>query len=193
MKYIYLIILSLLLYGCSQNAAYEPCGNRVKTGDCYRTYIVNETSLFEMNAQAADRLMTPITQHVSDCCTFLVTTIADINHLHESTPLGRLIGEHLAVRLTESNFNVIEKRLDKGLTLIPKTGEFVLSREAEEIGRLQLAQYAVTGSYAVADDQVYVTLKMIAFDNGKVMSSHAYSLPIDANIHALLQNPNRWW
>ncbi|MDY6992506.1 MAG: FlgO family outer membrane protein [Pseudomonadota bacterium] len=187
----WLLILCLISSCSVRHVAFGRCDTRIQTAECYQNAPV-DADLVANSFAAADQLilnadLTAAPQHAR----LLVTTIADINNLEDSTPLGRLLGEQLSTRLAQQGYTVIEAKLGSGLTVIPRTGEFVLSRAIREIGRQHNANSAVTGTYAVGQTQVYVTLKLVDCQDGRILSSHAYSLPIGPNTQALLRDA--WW
>ena len=63
----------------------------------------------------------------------------------------------------------------------------VTGTEHSSRSKAQEAQAIVTGVYAVADNTVYVTLRLIRADDSLVISSFDYSLPKNANITSLLE------
>jgi len=121
-----------------------------------------------------------------------IATIAEVDHLDKSSPLGRLIGEQLAARFTQQGHTVIDAKLQKELTLISSQGEFILSRDWPENDKLPPADVVVAGTYAVAKDLVYITLKLFDLRSYQAVSSFAYTLPLGANTNALLQT-HSWW
>lgn len=123
----------------------------------------------------------------------LVTSLANIDNLEDSSSLGRLIGEQLSIRFAQHGYTVIEPKLQQDLIMIPRTGEFIFSRQAVEIARQQNIDMIVAGTYATAQDQIYITLKMLNCQNAKIMSSYAYTLPLGPNTLALLQKSFWWW
>jgi cation diffusion facilitator CzcD-associated flavoprotein CzcO len=76
--------------------------------------------------------------------------------------------------------------------LISSQGEFILSRDWPENEQLPPADVVVAGTYAVAKDLVYITLKLFDLRSYQAVSSFAYTLPLGANTNALLQT-HSWW
>lgn len=189
------VLLASQLLGCSQ-IAFGPCHSRIYSGECdtaKRT--IADADLITTNYQAADRLIANTLEPINPQRRILVTTLADLNDLDTSTPLGRLIGEQLSARLVEHGFTIVEAKLHSGLFLIPKTGEFVLSRtvrELRELGHTQLANQVVAGTYVVGDNKIYITLKLLDFWDSRVTAAYSYTLPLGANTALLLKNPS-WW
>ncbi len=191
---IILLILTLScleLAGCAYRMAYGECSNRVKTGECNQKF-GQDIDITAANSNAVDNLMHYFPTRQFQDLRILVTTIADIDDLNDSTSFGRLVGEQVSARLTQTGLTVIEAKFYQGLSFIPRTGEFILSRELREWGQIQRADVFVAGTYAVGKNMVYVTLKMLNFKDSRILSSYAYALPIGPNTLALLQK-NSWW
>ena len=184
--------LSLLLTGCTYRMAFGGCAYRVKTGECQRKE-VPDADIMAASYTAADKLLRNATHLLRPDYQILVTSLADIDNLEDTTSLGRLIGEQLSARFAQQGYTVVEAKLHSDLIKIPRTGELVLSREAREMGQAQNAAIIVAGTYAVGNNKVYVTLKMLNSYNSEVMSSYAYSLPIGPNTSTLLKKSFWWW
>ena len=71
-----------------------------------------------------------------------------------------------------------------GLALRPG-GELMLSRRAHEVAQAQSAQAVLVGTYAVAPQAVYVSLRLVGAGNA-VLAAHDYTLPMDGNLRGLL-------
>jgi len=191
-KLLILFILSCLaLTSCTYRTAFGGCAYRVKTGECYQA-AVQDADITTTSYAAADNLMHHAPSTQSPKPRLLVTSIANIDNLKRSSSLGRLIGEQLSARFAQKDYRVIEAKLDNRLIKIPRTGELTLSREKDNKEKTQYIDRVVAGTYAVGKDKVYVTLKMLSYKNGKVISSYAYSLPMGPNTSALLQK-SFWW
>lgn len=197
MKYLAIISLSIVLSACSKQIAFGDCDYRVRTGECARQDIYPQAiDMVATNYAAADKLVANGKQHIDDKQRILVTTIADINNLNDSAPLGRLIGEQLASRIIEKGYKVVEVRLQDSVSLVPYTGEFILSRgvrELRELGRAQTVSRIVTGTYTVAEETIFVTLKVLDFWDSKAVASHTYTLPMTKDIEQLLRKTRAWW
>jgi len=189
--FLILLLFSVELTGCAYRMAYGGCDHRVKTGECQQKNVVKDADIMVANYAAADNLIHHISLWQHPDLRLVVTTIADIDNLDDSTSLGRLIGEQLAVRFTQMGLTVIEAKFYPALNYVSGTGEFILSRELRELG--PRADIVVAGTYAVGDDTVYVTLKTLNFQDSQILSSHAYTLPIGPNTSALLQKSFWWW
>jgi TolB-like protein len=189
---VFFIILPIL-NGCPSRIAYGNCAYRVKTGECQLQQLAKDTNLTTSSYAAADHLMRYVPSVLYPRLQILVTSLANIDNLEDSSSLGRLIGEQLSIRFAQHGYTVIEPKLQQDLIMIPRTGEFIFSRQAVEIARQQNIDMIVAGTYATAQDQIYITLKMLNCQNAKIMSSYAYTLPLGPNTLALLQKSFWWW
>ena len=185
-------LLNVGLTGCTHRMAFGGCAYRVKSGECQPKNI-RDADIMATSYVAADNLLRNMIDWQEPHPLLLVTSLADIDNLKDSTSLGRLIGEQLSVRFVQQGYPVVEAKLQRGLIKIPRTGEFVLSRDVQIVGQAQQANIIVAGTYAIGKDKVYVTLKMLNCNNGEVISSYAYHLPLGPNTLALLQKSFWWW
>lgn len=115
----------------------------------------------------------------------LVGTVVQVDRLEESSRLGRLLSEQFAGRLAQRGLRVTELRMRESLALRPGQGELMLSRQVQEVARAQAAQAVLVGTYAVAHQAVYVSLKLVGAGN-TMLAAHDYALPMDANVRGLL-------
>jgi TolB-like protein len=94
----------------------------------------------------------------------------DINNLEVSSPLGRLITEHLAHHLNLRGWSIVESKLVKEL-IFTDDGDFGMTRSDFRKPVAMRAQNVVTGTYAVTKDGILVTLKMVDTNSGRLVSS----------------------
>ncbi len=180
------------LIGCQVNkVAFGECSYRIKTGECVEQVAV-DSDLTESSFVAADRLLGNALVRLEPEHVILVTTLADIDNLRDSSSLGRLISEQLSARLAQQGYQVRESRLQDRLSIISRRGEFVLSRETRYLAESYQAQAVLAGNYAAAKDVLYVNLRLVEVKTAQVIASHAYSLPLGPNTQMLLQKRG-WW
>lgn len=187
-----LFLSNIGLIGCTHRMAYGGCAYRLKSGECTQQAIP-DADIMATTYAAADNLIRNALPLLDSETLLLVTSIADLDNLEDSTSLGRLIGEQLSARFAQQGYTVIETKLNSGLRLIPRTGEFVLSREMREMGQTYLADMVVSGTYALAQDTIYITLKMFDFKYSRVIASYAYTLPMGPNTSVLSEKSFWWW
>lgn len=115
----------------------------------------------------------------------LVGTIVDIDSLDRSSRLGRLVAEQIATRLTQQGLNVIEMRLRNDVHLREGAGELLLSRDSLAVSRKHDANLVIVGSYALASNHVYLTIKAVTPSDNKSVAAINYVLPLNENTRLL--------
>lgn len=100
----------------------------------------------------------------------VISTVVDINNLESSSPLGRLISEHLAHHLNLRGWSIVEPKLVREL-IFSEEGEFGMTRRDLRKPVAARAQNIVTGTYAVTKDGILVTLKVVDAFSGRLVSS----------------------
>lgn len=175
------------LSACSHRPAYGHCAFRTQTGDCYQEprSKVKDADITAQMFAAADVLLQPLKTPLSRQQTIISTSIADLNDIEHSSGLGRLLGEQLAARFTQRGYTVVEVKFRDNILVQEQNGEFMLSRRLDAIQNEHAAEYVCAGTYSVAHDQVFVSLKLLK-DNGVVLASHVLTLPLGPNVEALL-------
>ena len=114
-------------------------------------------------------------------------TLVSVEHLGESSRLGRMFSEQIASRVVQRGVPVAEVRLREQLALQPGQGELLLSRELREVSQNHDAQAVVVGTYAVSGAMVYVSLKLVSPQGNQVVAATDYALPVDDNLRGLLR------
>lgn len=107
----------------------------------------------------------------------LVSTIVDIDKLDSANTLGRLISEHVSSRLAQRGISVNEVKLRGDLYVEKGQGEMLLSRELKNISASQNSSMVITGTYAVAGEMIFVTLKLVRASDTRISSAYSYVVP----------------
>ena len=140
----------------------------------------NGSRLIETNHQAVEKLLGSDPLQIGLNKSLIVTTVVDVDALEQSSTLGRLITEQIASRAAQMGYPVIELKVRKDFFIKDSEGELLLSRDARQLAISHDAQAAVVGTYAVVQDNVYVTLKLISLHNHRVLNGVDYSMPRSA-------------
>lgn len=168
-------LLALCLSGCIATGATRP------------TYEdAADSRLIAANYAAVDQLLAGLRLPLDTSTPLLVATLVNIDQLNESSRLGRLISEQASARLTRTGHTVIEVKLRGNLFVREGTGELLLSRELKDITTQHHAQAVLVGTYAIANQYVYINLKVVGVHSNTLLSAHDYVLPLDDNIRAML-------
>jgi len=166
--------LVLSLAGCASGGGptYEEAANN---------------KMIQADYDATDKLLGTLISPLDREVPIVVATIVNIDNLTHSSTLGRLVSEHVAARLSQKGYSVIELKIRGNIFVLQKEGELLLSRELKDITRSHNAQAVVVGTYAKAAGIVYVTLKVVGVDEENIVkAAHNYVLPLNENMRALL-------
>lgn len=115
----------------------------------------------------------------------MVSTFVDNNNLAQTSPFGRLLQEHITSRLVQHGFTVREIKLAKTVSIDPKSGETVLSRDLNKINGEIQAQAILAGTLSRSDYNLYVSTRMILPDNGNILASYDRQMSLDDNLLSL--------
>lgn len=116
----------------------------------------------------------------------IVTNVVTLNALNETSPLGRLISEHLMHELQVRSWAVMDIRLAKEL-MINDQGEFTLSRDAKKLRDNMPALNVITGTYTATTDGVLVSVRAVDLPSGRVLSTAQTRLARDKFTLGLLE------
>ena len=119
--------------------------------------------------------------------TFIVTSFGNLNKLSETSSFGRLVSENLIHELQVRKWQVFDIRLTKDI-VVNETGEFSLSRDIKKIRDIYKVGGIVTGTYAVAGNDIIVNARSMDINTGIVASSAQVRMPVDPFTDALLFN-----
>lgn len=184
MRVIVLLLCALpVLHGCSARTAFGSCAFRTKTGECYQrsSAVVKETDLQTAVYAAADALLQRAEQPLLAHQSIFNAGIAPIDALEYTSALGRLIAEQLADRFNQQGYTVVVRNA-AWHSLANKN-----PLELRRLGETQSTVIASGGTYAVADDKVYINLKLFRFSDGLVLSTYSFDLPLGNNLLTLLE------
>jgi len=118
----------------------------------------------------------------------VVTSFTNLDNLSETSSLGRLVGEHLMHELIVRGWSVNDIRMNTEL-IIGKDGEIAMSRDVKRLRSVIPAENVVTGSYLVTGDGVLLSVRVVEFSTGSVLSSSETRLKIDPFIASLIYKP----
>jgi TolB-like protein len=163
---------------CIATVALMGC---VMPGPTYEEAAYSE--LIASNYHAADQLLGGA--GLDQATAVVATDVVRLDEPMRSSSLGRLISEHVASRFAQYGIPVIAMRLPTDL-LLQTGGSPILSKEARDMTASLNAQAVVVGTYAPAQNYVYVTIKLVRSADNIVLSAHNYALPLDGNIAELL-------
>lgn len=164
-----LLVVLLLLAGCAENHTRH-------TAEKY--YTSEDSKFIKANYTAAESLIKTSRIPLGKSAPVIVATLVNIDNLEQSSTLGRTVSEQVATRLANLGYMVKEVKLRGTLFVKSATGELLLSRELKDISASHKAQAVVVGTYADANEYVFLNIKLIDADN-TVLSGYDYAIPVD--------------
>lgn len=180
------LVLAALLGGCALSSFNQP----QPVGPAI---IQSEVDLIRMSHALTDALVAELRKnHPSfhQRKPLLVTSFVNRNFLDTTSELGNLIADHVASRLTQQGYTVVEPKLRKNLAIRQNQGEFILSRDIEKISQENKAYAVITGTYTETRDVLDFTSRIIALNSRQVLASVDAKVPMGVTTRELLLNTN---
>jgi len=147
--------------------------------------MTRDSDIVTVSYAATDRLMNESADAIDRGKPILVTSIADVDNLDQSSSFGRIVSEQIGSRLSQLGYTIVESKL-RGTLAVNGNGEFMLSRDARKIAAAHDAQAVVTGNYAAGSESAIVSLKLIRLTDAKVLAAFDYSMPMGPNTRSLM-------
>lgn len=170
------------LVGCSSPTYYY----RAKDGSI--RHLPKDEEMVPFIYAATDQLVQNAHRAVSSDAPILVASFVNVNNLQESSSFGRIMAEQVTSRLAQRGYRPIEMKLRRDSVFIKKeAGEFLLSRELQQLSSEYNASGVVVGTYAVARNEVFVSIRLVRVDDNSVLSGTDFSMPIGLNTLELLK------
>ncbi|MBF0340022.1 MAG: hypothetical protein HQL95_03560 [Magnetococcales bacterium] len=141
----------------------------------------------EVAIQAADVMIQTLGDKLRSREVILPASFVDEGNLEKSSPLGRLLAKQMATRFTQAGHSVVEITLRSEILMKKGAGQFVLSQEAKEIRKTHKVSAVLAGSYVTAKNRIYVNSQLIRTQDGVVLASSDFSMPLTPNLRALLK------
>lgn len=119
----------------------------------------------------------------------LCATTVDLNAYEATTNFGRVLSEAMATALTQHwRSTVIKSTLRQGTMPINGAGEFLLSRDMQQLALDYNAGAVLVSTYSVALDKVYVNIQLVNVNHNAVVASTIFDIPLGPRTLALLKN-----
>lgn len=116
----------------------------------------------------------------------VVATSVNVDDLSESSTFGRLVSQLVASRLAQLGYQVRDVTYTRVLSVTPETGEMVLSREASKLAAQYDAQAVVAGAYAIGGERIYLNLRLLDANDGRLLSTVDVSVPLNEDTQRMI-------
>jgi TolB-like protein len=171
------IIAVLALAGCSDEVV-----QRAEAG----AFAPRPDRLDAITYRAVDEMLAAAPMLARAGGPVVVTSIADIGDIDRSTPFGNIVSDMVRTRLVQRGVAVTEMRLRASVLLQRTGGEFMLGRDRRALLAAPAAADVVTGTYAVGESAVYVSLKIVEAGDAHIVAAADFVAPLSWNVAHLL-------
>jgi TolB-like protein len=116
-----------------------------------------------------------------------VTTIANLNDLHNTSTFGRVFAEQLISELVMRGYEVVELRHSDALQFMGDRGEFALSRDIGSVRSNRQLAGILAGTYIDSPSTVYVNVRLIDPASSMILSSGSVEIGKSYELARLLR------
>lgn len=139
------------------------------------------------NTYAGDALNAMLVLRMNSAGGILTTSFVNIHDFEQTSAFGRVASQQVGSRLGQHGFRVLESRLASTLVMVPRNGEFMLTREtARLLADTHGAGAVLVGSYSDEGGSVFVSARVVRLSDNAVMAAYEYVLPRDGDVSSLL-------
>ena len=120
----------------------------------------------------------------------LYSSTVDLNNYAKTTNFGRLQAELLATSLVQHWENDVLKMTvrETDIPIIPQQGEFILSRDIQDLADDLNAGAVLISTYSVAIDKVYLNVQLVNSDTNSIVGAVSYSMPLGPRTRGMLND-----
>lgn len=116
-----------------------------------------------------------------------VVCAVPLSDLKRETEFGRLVAEYYLTDLADRGIQVRELRLGRDISILPQTGEFILSQNIGELANdSPTLDYVVVSTFSNTQRTLILQGRMIALATGLIKTSWRYTIPLTKEVIALL-------
>lgn len=149
-----------------------------------------EILLSEMSKEVAGKVFYEMQEEGEKNFTAKIAVVnaVPLSDLKRDTEFGRVMGEYLLTDLADRGLKVTELRLGKDITILPQTGEFILSQNIGELAnKTPELEYVVVTTFANTRKTLIVQGRLVRLIDGAVKTSWRYSMPLNRELMGLFQ------
>ncbi|MDD5064156.1 MAG: FlgO family outer membrane protein [Phycisphaerae bacterium] len=146
----------------------------------------NDDVVTSANYKAAEYLIGKLPKDMPKDTPLLVASLVNVDNLSESSTFGRMVSEQISSRFKQLGYTTIELKMRTTIFIKEGSGEFMLSRELSDIVTKHRAQAVVVGTYAIASDRVYLTVRIVNAEDSAILASYDYNVPMTRDVFKML-------
>lgn len=175
-----------LLLGISALVTVTACSPHYQRTEVGYSWDKEAVDIREIVEDACDDLMGDAREIDKEFDKFLVVSFANLDEVETSSPLGRLMGQQCGSEIVDKGYQVTELLLAETVYIDPAEGEFLLSRDLEQLAAKHDATMVVVGTYTTGIKTIYVTAKVVRSADARIMGARNFELPMTSEVRALL-------
>jgi TolB-like protein len=111
----------------------------------------------------------------------LVTTLVNNNNLNDSSSFGRSLQNAITSEFVRRGYVVNELKMRGDVFVRSGEGEFMLSRQLDQLEVKQRAQAVVVGTYTMANRVMYLSVRLVNPGDGSIRSVYEKRICLDEN------------
>ncbi len=111
----------------------------------------------------------------------LVTTLVNNDNLDDSSSFGRSFQNNIAAGFVSRGYAVKEVKLRKEMLVKESQGEFMLTRNLQEMATKQRAQAIVVGTYTMVNRVMYLSVRLVNPVDQGIRAVYEDKLYLDEN------------
>jgi len=151
---------------------------------------VEDTSvrLGEITREIAGKVFYELRDEGQDAFAARIAVVAAVplSDFKKETEFGRLVSEYLLTDLADRGLRVTELRLGRDINILPRTGEFIMSRNPGELAsNVQDLDYVVVSTFSNTRRSLILQGRLVSLKNGLVESAWRYTMPLSRELVGL--------
>lgn len=120
-----------------------------------------------------------------------VTVPVNINNFDKTNTLARQMSEEISQNLLERGYRLVELRRASEIEIVPQSGEFLLSRDAEKLAQnIVTTELVLTGTYMISEKGIRFNMRLLHTATTDVVAIVSGTVPIADDIYPLLVEGN---
>lgn len=140
-----------------------------------------DVNLVKLGDRVAEMLITRAHPPLFPQQPILVTTLVNNDHLDDTTSFGRSFQNNVTAGFVGRGYVVREIKLRRDLLVEGHRGEFMLTRDLQELAEKERAQAVVVGTYTMANQVMYLSVRLVDPRDRSIRSAYEDKLYLDGN------------
>ncbi len=152
------------------------------------------TRLGEITGEIAGKVFYELKEEGQEVFSSRIAVVAAVPlaDFKKETEFGRLVAEYLLTDLADRGLKVTELRLGRDINILPRTGEFLMSRNPGELAsNFQELDYVVISTFSNTRKSLILQGRLVSLKSGLVISAWRHTLPLNRELMGLFATAGR--